>query len=98
MSPFNSLFLSIVLLLVVRCNGLTFDRTCSRLNQYGITRAYNDMVAMAQVAYDRTVAASEMRSPPGERRVVTNTFNTYFGVTPADGRQYRLSNIIGRRF
>ena len=57
------------------------------------------MVAMAQVAYDRTVAARDLTSSVGDRRVVTNTFNTYFGVTnAADGRPYRLSSVLGRRF
>lgn len=53
---------------------------------------------MAQVAYDRTVAAADLTSPAGDRRVVTNTFDTYFGVTDPLGRQYRLSHVLGRRF
>ena len=101
MLPFRTLFLSTVLLLVViRGSGAAnIDRaTCSNLNANTIARAYNDMVAMARVAYDRTVAARDQTSSLGDRRVVTNTFDTYFGVTYAGGRQYRLSNIIGRRF
>jgi hypothetical protein len=57
------------------------------------------MVAMAQVAHRRTVAARDQTSPAGDQRVVINTFNTYFGVTnAADGRPFRLSSVIGRCF
>jgi len=55
------------------------------------------MVAMAQVAYDRTVAARDGTSAAGDQRVVSNTFITYFGAA-ADGRHFRLSNLIGRLF
>jgi hypothetical protein len=100
MLPFSSLFLLTVLLLIVtRCNGvanINFDGTCSNVQRYTITRAFNEMLAMAQVAYDRTVTASEMKSPAGEMRVVANTFYTYFG-DPADQKD-RLSSVIGRRF
>jgi len=60
-----------------------------------LTGPYRDM---AQVAYDRTVATVEMRSTPGEMRVVVNTFNTYFGVKGDLGHSYRLHNVIGRYF
>ena|SRR6266480_6451311 len=101
MSPYSSLLLFTVLgLLIIRCNGIpnvVIDRiTCGPLYANVITRGFNDMVAMAQTAHDRTVAARDLTSPAGDRRVVTNTFNTYFGV--AQGLSYRLSNIIGKRF
>lgn len=100
MLSFSSLFLLTVLLLEVRrVNGVNIDRTtCSNLNANSITRALNDMVAMAQVAYDRTVAATDLTSTVGDRRVVTNTFDTYFGVTEAEGRQLRVSHVVGRHF
>ena len=53
------------------------------------------MVAMVQTAYDRSVAARDLTSPPGATRIVINTFNSYFGITPADGKDYRVENIIG---
>jgi hypothetical protein len=101
MLAFSSLFLSTILLLAVRkCNAVNIDRTtCSNLNSNIVQRAFNEMVAMAQVAYDRTVAARDQTSAAGDMRVVTNTFNTYFGVTnAAAGRSWRLSNVIGRCF
>jgi len=101
MLAFSSLFLSTILFLLAltKCNAVIIDRvTCSNLRAISVQSAWNDMVAMAQVAYRRTVAARDGTSPPGEMRVVTNTFNTYFGVTNAvDGLPYRLSSVIGRR-
>lgn len=97
---YTAKFLStIVLLLVVRrCNGAltyNFDATCSDQDKTTITNAFNEMLAMANTAYTRTTAARVMSSPPGDRRVVTNTFNSYFGVTPDTGRDFRISNVIG---
>lgn len=53
---------------------------------------------MARVAHDRTVAARDETSSLGDRRVVINNFNTYFGVEETGSRQYRVSSIIGGHF
>lgn len=46
----------------------------------------------------RTVAARDLTWPLGDRRVVVSTFDTYIGVQPSDGLQFRLSNVIGKLF
>ena len=54
---------------------------------------------MARVAYDRSAAARDGTSPPQEQRVVSYTFNTYFGILDfGRGRDYRISSVMGRRF
>ncbi|SRR6266480_1711875 len=96
MLPFRSLFL-LLLLTLNGVIGITIEpTTCSNINANIITLALNDMVAMAQVAYDRSVGARDGTSLR-DRRVVTFTFNTYFGIRQRDHLN-RLGSVIGRCF
>jgi hypothetical protein len=97
MLPFRSLFL-LLLLTLNGVIGITIEpTTCSNINGNIITLALNDMVAMAQVAYDRTVGARDGTTSLRDRGVVGFTFNTYFGLTQP-GHLNRLGSLIGRCF
>ena len=97
MLPFRSLFL-LLLLTLNGVVGISIEpTTCSNINANIIRLALNDMVAMAQVAYDRSVGARDATTPVRDRGIVAFTFNTYFGLTEP-GRSNRLGSIIGRCF
>ncbi len=102
MLPFRLLFLLIVLLLTllngVTSYGIIIDHTtCSNTNANIIQLALNDMVAMAQVAYDHTVGARDMITSLTDMTVVIRTFDTYFGLG-APNHLYRLQILICRYF
>jgi hypothetical protein len=97
MLPFRSLFL-LLLLTLNGVIGISIEpTTCSNINANIINLALNDMVAMAQVAYDRSVGARDGTTPLRDRGVVGLTFNTYFGLTQP-GHSNRLGSVIGRCF
>lgn len=101
---FNSLFLSSVLLLAakrVNClwPGVVVDPgTCSVQQTNSINLALNEAQAMAQVAHARTVATVDLTSPAGDRRVVYNNYERFFGANTPGGSSFRVSMVVGRRF
>jgi len=101
---FNSLFLSSVLLLAARrvnCvwpNVIVDTVTCQAQQANALNQAFNEALAIAQVARARTVAAFDLTSPPGDRRVVHNNFQWFFGANTLQGLDFRKLMVLGRRF
>jgi hypothetical protein len=72
--------------------------TCNDANEETIAGAFNDMVNMAEVAYDRTVAAMLLSSSPSDRLVVLFTFQTYFSLFTEEGIENRKAVLLRRHF
>lgn len=101
----NLLGLLVLLISLALRNGncdITIDTaTCAAGDvnfENSVLEAFDEMVAMAEAAYFRTIKTLSNELPSGNMRVVENTFRTYFG--PVFGVDFfgRVNTLISTCF
>jgi hypothetical protein len=101
---FFSLLLITAVYVARRCSAqtlppyITIQNTCSDLQSGIIAAAFNEMVNMAQVAYDRTTEVGDETKSPQDIEAVAFTFNAFFSITEFAGLKDRVGSVLGRRF
>jgi hypothetical protein len=98
MLSFNLIVYSIILILAVQKvkPAISIDQQTCRNDSPHVVAALREMSSIAGFAYTSLDRSTQGAMSPGERRVVYNTFDTFFKALPVRDLISKVNTLSGR--